>query len=82
MQSDAGNPLWEQILGFIVAPPCIACFVWLMSRGWAQTVQGNEVTAETKSRQRFEFWLLTGALYVGGIVIFVYAHFFNVVKNG
>jgi hypothetical protein len=73
-------PLWEQILGFLLAPPIVGCLFRLMAGGWAQTVQGKNVSSETKDRQRFEFWLLIGALYVGGIMIFAIAHFLGV-KN-
>jgi hypothetical protein len=49
----------------------------LIAAGWAQTVQGKNVSQETKDRQRFEFWLLLTVLYVGEASMFVIVYFFG-----
>jgi len=51
-----------------------------MMRGWAKGIQGDDISSETKSRQRFEFWTLLGVLYLGMLLIFIYAHFFRPMK--
>jgi hypothetical protein len=33
--------LWKQFLLDLIAPPLLACLWWLVSRGWASTVQGE-----------------------------------------
>ncbi|MGA7244166.1 MAG: hypothetical protein WBX19_13330 [Terracidiphilus sp.] len=68
----------EEILVLLFAPPIMGCLFRLMAGGWAQTVQGGDVSSQTKDRQRFEFWLLVGALYVGEIMIFAFIYFFGV----
>lgn len=73
-------PMWQRILVLLFAPPIIGCLFRLMAGGWAQTVQGSNVSSETKKRQRFEFWLLISALYLGEVMIFAFIYFFGV-KN-
>jgi hypothetical protein len=60
-------PIGEQILAFLLTPPIMASLVWLMSRGWAHTVQGELVSDVTKKRQKFEFWLVLVVLYLFAI---------------
>jgi hypothetical protein len=73
-------PVWERTLVLLLGPPILSCLVWLMAGGWAQTVQGGEVSSRTKDRQRFEFWLLLGALYGGEIIIFACVRVYGI-KN-
>jgi len=65
-------PLWEQLLILFLAPPLLAGITWARSRGWAQTVQGEDVSKRTENRQRSEFWVLLIVLYVGLLGIFAY----------
>jgi hypothetical protein len=58
MTHHAAAPLWGQILILVFAPPTMSCIFWVMSRGWARTVQGTRVSGETKGRQWSEFWAL------------------------
>jgi len=57
-------PIGEQILLDAIAPPIIAGIWWMMSRGWAATVQMGTVTDRTRSRQKGRFWVLLVILYV------------------
>lgn len=77
MANSAGLPMWQQIVVLLLTPPCVACIWWLMSRGWASSVQGGHVSSQTRSRQKFEFWLLILVLYLGLAFLFVYAHLFH-----
>ncbi len=77
MTSDPGHPLWQQVLVLVLMPPCVSCLCWLMMRGDATSIQGSDVSAETKGRQRFEFWVLIALLYLGALFLFIYAHFFH-----
>ncbi len=45
-----------------IAPPCLACVWWLLSRGLATIVQGGDVSARTVKRQKYEFRLLSDYL--------------------
>ena len=66
-------PLWEQLLILIAGPPAMAGLFWLMSRGWALTVQGGEASDRTKGRQKIEFWVVLVGMYVIGIGMALYA---------
>ena len=77
MNGSTGLPLWQQILVLICMPPCLSCLCWMMMRGKATSIQGNDVSVETKDRQRFEFWTLLAVLYLGALFLFVYGHFFH-----
>lgn len=65
-------PIGEQLLTFSLGPPIMACLWWIMSRGWASTVQGGRVSDRTKQRQKLEFWILLAAMYVFGIGLLLY----------
>ena len=71
----AAAPLSEQILFDIVLPPIGAALWWLMSRGWAGTVQGGDVSGETKNRQKVEFVVLLVATYALMFSITIYGCF-------
>ena len=73
MNRPGAAPLGEQILILIIGPPFGATVVWLLSRGWAATVQGGAVSEATKKRQKLLFWFLLIYLYVMAIVVFGYA---------
>lgn len=66
-------PIPEQLAILILGPPIMAALVWIMSRGWAATVQGGVVSEKTKRRQRIEFWAFLIAMYLIGLGMFVYA---------
>lgn len=59
-------PLGEQLAILIAGPPVMAGLIWLMSRGWAKTIQGGTATERTKSRQKIEFWMVLVVMYVLG----------------
>jgi hypothetical protein len=46
---------------------------WFMARGWAATVQGQEIAERTKQRQKKEFWVLLNAAYLIMFGITIYA---------
>jgi len=65
-------PLSEQILYDIILPPVGAAIWWLMSRGWAGSVQGGSVSDTTKQRQKTEFIVILIATYVLMFSITIY----------
>jgi hypothetical protein len=42
----------------------MAGLVWLMSRGWAISVQGGTASEKTKDRQKIQFWVFLVIMYV------------------
>ena len=68
------SPLWQQALFFLLAPPIMALLIRLLSRGWANIVQGSNVSEKTIKRQRLEFWVVLIFMYVMLTCIFGYAH--------
>ncbi len=68
-------PIGEQIAILIVGPPLMASLFWLMSRGWATTVQGGVPSEKTKRRQKVEFWIVLIAMYLIGFSMAFYAWF-------
>lgn len=75
MLRHAAAPLSEQILYDIIIPPVGAAIWWLMSRGWAGTLQGGTVSETTKRRQRIEFFALLVGVYVLMFSITIYGYF-------
>jgi hypothetical protein len=67
-------PITQQILLDIVAPPVLTVFWWLSSRGWARSIQGEEISEATKSRQKKGFWIVLGMLY---LIMFSATAYFN-----
>jgi len=67
-------PLYQQILTAVFFPPVGAAIWWLMSRGWAMTVQGGTVSERTRRRQKTEFWVLLLIVYAMYFVMMIYAH--------
>lgn len=65
-------PLANQILLLVLAPPILSGVCWLMSRGWARTVQGDSISKKTRVRQTSEFWTLLIVLYAGMGCIFIW----------
>ena len=51
----------------------MAGLVWLMSRGWARSVQGGTASQRTKNRQKIEFWIVLITMYVLGFGMALYA---------
>jgi hypothetical protein len=51
----------------------MACLIWLMSRGWAMSIQGGTLSDKTKRRQKLEFWIVLIAMYFFAAGTFVYA---------
>lgn len=68
------SPLWQQALFFVLAPPIMAWLIRLLSRGWANIVQGGEVSEKTVKRQKVEFWVVLCFMYVMLFGIFLYGH--------
>jgi len=68
------HPLWQQLLVFAVAPLVGAIILRQMIRGWAHLIQGEELSEQTKDRQRDEIWSFLVVMYPTALVIFVLAH--------
>jgi hypothetical protein len=73
MMRPSAAPLGEQLAILILGPPVMAALIWLMSRGWAHTVQGEVVSDRTKHRQKMEFWIVLVVMYVLGFGMVLYA---------
>jgi hypothetical protein len=71
-------PISQQILLDIFAPPVLTGFWWLSSRGWARTIQGEEISEATKSRQKKGFWIVLGMLY---LIMFSATAYFNLIDK-
>jgi hypothetical protein len=69
------SPLWQQALFFVLAPPIMALLIRVLSRGWANIVQGGKVSEKTATRQRLEFWVVLCFMYVMLFCIFAYGYF-------
>lgn len=67
---------WQQVLMIIFVPPVTAAFAHIVSRGWANTVQGGKISERTRKRQKVEFWAVLAFGYVMLFAIFVNAHFY------
>jgi hypothetical protein len=68
----AALPLLNQVLLDLLVPPIGACLWWLVSRGWAHSVQGTTISEKTRKRQRFGFWLALALAYIIMTSITVY----------
>ena len=68
-------PLYQQILLAIFWPPVGTGIWWLMSRGWALTVQGGVISETTKRRQKVELWAVLTIAYAISFGIVIYAYF-------
>jgi hypothetical protein len=51
----------------------MAALWWIVSRGWATTVQGGVVSERTKRRQKIEFWAVLILMYLVVFGMFLYA---------
>jgi hypothetical protein len=58
------SPLGDQILTDLLFPPIGACVWWVMARGWAKAIQGENVSEGTKKRQKWGFWMAMGLIYL------------------
>jgi hypothetical protein len=69
---EGARPLWQQVLFFVLAPPIMALLIRILSRGWANIVQGGDVSETTRDRQKMEFWgvLIFMYIMVGGIFLY------------
>jgi len=67
-------PLSEQIFYDLIIPPVGTAIWWLLSRGWAATVQGGSVSETTKRRQKIEFFVILIAAYVLMFSITIYGN--------
>ena len=65
----------QQYLLDVAAPPVIAGVWWVFSRGWAEGVQGGQVSTETKNRQQTEFVVVLALLYLLMFGTTTYLHF-------
>jgi hypothetical protein len=72
MLRPSAAPIWEQFLIFVLGPPAMASLCWLMSRGWAHTIQGVVVSDRTKQRQMGEFWVLLIVMYLFSAAVVLY----------
>jgi hypothetical protein len=69
-------PIARQVLLDVVAPPVLAGLWWLFSRGWATTMQGDDVSQMTVDRQNKGFWFVLIGLYV---LMFGATAYFNLI---
>lgn len=67
------TPLWEQVIIVLLGPPVMASAWWVLSRGWAKTVQGGTASEKTRHRQKIEFWGLMIVMYVVTLGMTLYA---------
>ncbi len=74
MAASVGLPLWQQFGIDVIAPPVLSALWWCFSRGWAQTVQGSDVSDETKARQSKGLLIVLGVLY---LIMFSATIYFN-----
>lgn len=68
-------PLSEQILLDVFVPPVGAVVWWLMSRGLAAGIQGGKASSTTKTRQKWEFWIILALAYLLMFGITIYGQF-------
>jgi hypothetical protein len=68
-------PISEQILLDVFVPPIGAAVWWLMSRGLAGALQGGKTSATTKTRQKWEFWIILALAYLLMFGITIYGQF-------
>ena len=73
MSLSGAAPIGEQLAFAILGPPVMASLIWLMSRGWAMTVQGGVSSEKTKRRQKLEFWVVLTFMYLMVWGMFAYA---------
>ena len=52
---ESASPLWQQALFFIFVPPLMALLIRALSRGWANIVQGGNISEATRKRQNWSF---------------------------
>jgi hypothetical protein len=71
----SGNttPLCEQLVIVLAGPPDMACAWWILSRGWAKTVQRGTATEKTRHLQRVGFWALMAVMYTVTLGMTLYA---------
>jgi len=55
--------LRQQYLLDLIAPPVLGCSWWLLSRGWAMSMQAGEVSDRTVKRQKRRFFMILALLY-------------------
>ena len=67
-------PLSTQVLLDSIGPPIGAALWWALSRSWAVTIQGGQVSERTRPRQVYGFWIVMGVSYVVMIAITVYGY--------
>lgn len=66
-------PLGEELAILTLGPPAMACAWWVLSRGWAKTVQKGVASQKTRRRQQLECVGLLIAMYVMGFGMALYA---------
>jgi hypothetical protein len=56
--------LSRETIGLLIIFPWVGAFIWLLlSQGWARTVQGGEISQQTRKRQRIGFWVVVVTTY-------------------
>lgn len=61
----------QSLLFLVLFPPIGAAIWWVLSRGWAATAQGGNVSDQTRKRQRVLFWVLLVVAYfleIAGVI--------------
>lgn len=72
MLRPSAAPIGEQLLIFTIGPPIMASLIWMMSRGWAHTVQGALISDRTRKRQKIEFWVVLIVMYLFSVGVVLY----------
>ena len=68
-------PLWNQLVTDLLAPPVLAVLWWILSRGWAASVQGGSISQTTRRRQAVGFWLVLALAFAAMISVTLYGYF-------
>ena len=66
-------PLSQLIMLDLFLPPVVSGIWWVMSRGWAASIQGGTTSERTKQRQSTEFWAVLIMTYLLAFGFTVYA---------
>jgi len=56
--------LSRETIVLLIIFPWVGTLIWLLlSQGWARTVQGGEISRQTRKRQRIGFWVVVTMAY-------------------
>ena len=67
--------LSNQLLTDLLVPPVVAALWWVLSRGWAASVQDASVSQRTRRRQTVGFWLVLALAFAAMMSMTIYGFF-------